>query len=227
MTKPQLAVITIGQAPREDVLPSIYNHFPQEAILHIGVLDGLSAADIEELAPTSVHHEVLTSRLKNGMGVKLAKNKIAPLLQNKIDFAEAQGCQLIYLLCTGSFTNLKTKKSLLIEPDGLITAFLQKINGGNYSLGVLLPLPEQQNDIAQKYQKIPRVVYFSLSPYEKITEEKVAAARNYFEQAGCSLVILDCMGYSQEIKKKIFGDSQVLALLANELIISVLKSMTV
>ncbi len=221
MRTKRLAVITIGQAPRVDVLPIIYQFFAPEEVVHVGVLDELSAAEIHALAPTTAKG-LLTSRLKDGTAVYLSKEKIYPLLNEKIQFAEQQGCDLIYLLCTGSFTGLKTTTSLLIEPDKVLGSFLQQINSGDYKLGVLLPLADQKAEIAVKYQEIRAVVYTALSPYEKQTEAKVAKAAQFFKAENCDLILLDCMGYSKELKQRLLQKTGIKTLISNEMISAML-----
>ena len=59
----------------------------------------------------------MTSKYRNGDAIKMSRNKITPVVQQKIDHLEEQGCGQILLLCTGVFYGLKTKKALFIEPE--------------------------------------------------------------------------------------------------------------
>ncbi|MBP2099373.1 AroM family protein [Enterococcus rivorum] len=222
--KKNIGIITIGQSPRTDILPIIHEYIDPKVIYHVGVLDGLSSEKIESLAPEVDEKQMLTSLLKNGHSVLLSQQKILPLLKKKIIEAEEQGCKFIWLLCTGSFPELKTEKSFLIEPDQVISELLKVFNQGEFKLGVLLPKMEQQIYVAPKYQGIRAVVYTNLSPYELHTQDKLNATIDFFRKEQCDLIILDCMGYQPKLKKLLQEATQTKVILPNQLISSMLAS---
>ncbi|MGH3750343.1 MAG: AroM family protein, partial [Micromonosporaceae bacterium] len=57
-----LGVVTIGQAPRDDLVPEMVPLLPPARIVEHGALDGMSAAQIADLAPKP-GEQPLTSRL--------------------------------------------------------------------------------------------------------------------------------------------------------------------
>ena len=64
--KIRVGIVTIGQAPREDVVPDMAELMgPGAEILEGGALDGLTREEIERLAPEG-DHEVLVTRLTDG-----------------------------------------------------------------------------------------------------------------------------------------------------------------
>lgn len=219
---PRLAVITIGQAPRKDVLPILQQFFSEADLLHVGVLDELSAAEIQALAPDTLEEGLLTSKLRDDTSVRLSKEKLLPLLQEQIFQVEEQGCELIFLLCTGTFPELCTKNSFLIEPDKLLTALLEQLHEGDFKLGVLMPLADQQQEILPKYENIREVVCTHLSPYENHTPEKIQRVVAFFEQEQCDLILLDCMGYSLDLKETIVQATQTKTIVSSQLISALL-----
>lgn len=222
--KKEIGIITIGQAPRTDILPIVHEYIDPKVIHHVGVLDGLSAKEIESLAPAADEEEMLTSILKDGHSVLLSQPKILPLLKEKIVAAEEKGCGFIWLLCTGSFPELKTKKSFLIEPDQVISELLKVLNQGAFKLGVLLPEIQQRVYVASKYEGIEEVVYTNLSPYEFHTQDKLNATIDFFRKEQCDLIILDCMGYQPKLKKLLQEATQTKIILPNQLISCMLAS---
>ena len=80
----RVGAITIGQAPRTDVMEDIGDILGKElTLVQAGALDGLTAAEIEALRPDGTGN-TLVSRLRDGTGVILQEQKILPLLQQRI-----------------------------------------------------------------------------------------------------------------------------------------------
>ncbi|MGY2940640.1 hypothetical protein ACVWWM_000831 [Ewingella americana] len=42
------ATLTIGQAPRSDIMPLLMEYLPEESVTHVGLLDGLTSEQIEQ-----------------------------------------------------------------------------------------------------------------------------------------------------------------------------------
>lgn len=222
--KREIGIITIGQAPRKDILPIIYESINPKKVYHVGVLDGLTDNKIAKLAPEVEENNFLETILNDGCPVLLSQKKIMPLLKKKIAEVEAEGCKIIWLLCTGTFPELKTQRSLLVEADELISGFLKGLNKGNFKLGVLLPVLEQQKYVATKYQGVNEVVYTSLSPYELHTQEKLIKVIDFFRKEDCDLILLDCMGYQVKLKNLVQEATQTKVILPNQWIARMLSN---
>jgi hypothetical protein len=83
-----LGTLTIGQAPRQDVVPIIDRHVPVRARrIHRGVLDGLSRAEIAARYLAEPGEAALVTRLKDGRVVELWCSRLR-------DGAEPAGDQL-------------------------------------------------------------------------------------------------------------------------------------
>ena len=188
-----LGVLTIGQAPRDDVLPQVMPHLPAGTrIVQAGALDGLSEEAIAALAPGPDEY-VLTSRLRDGRAVTMAREKIVPLMQERIAALEAQGANPILILCTGEFPPFRSR-ALLVEPERLLPALVRGL--GVRRLGVLVPLPEQIDAVAARWRAIgvePAVA--AGSPYGPAT--RVAEAARSLRGRPLDLVVMDCMGYTE------------------------------
>ena len=81
MAVPRVGLITIGQAPRDDVVPEMLAQlgFEVEAI-QLGAIDGLSLEEVRELAPRG-DEPWAVSRLRDGTEVRLAKRELDPRMQ--------------------------------------------------------------------------------------------------------------------------------------------------
>src|SRR5512142_529604 len=113
-----LGTLTIGQAPRTDVVPIIDRHVPAGVrTLHRGVLDGLSRAAIDDRYRPEPGEAVLVTRLADGGEIVLSRSRMRDGVQQGLMALEAQGSDVILVLCTGTFDGLDCGKAWLVEPD--------------------------------------------------------------------------------------------------------------
>ena len=118
MANTVLGTLTIGQAPRPDVTPIIDRYVPADVKrIHRGLLDGLSHNEIADAYSAEAGQAVLVTRLSDGTSVQLSAQKVHSALQGKLDALEAEGCNIVLLLCTGAFAGLRLKRAFLLEPD--------------------------------------------------------------------------------------------------------------
>ncbi len=81
----KVGLLTIGQSPREDVVPEMNPFFlPQIQILEKGLLDDLNLEEIRRLKPKTGEIPLVT-RLRKGGSVQLSEKKISSLLPEAID----------------------------------------------------------------------------------------------------------------------------------------------
>lgn len=78
----KIGALTIGQSPRNDLIPEIEAFFKGAEIIQLGALDGLSKEQIADLAPSG-DDEILVSKLKDDSWALMAESKIISLLQGK------------------------------------------------------------------------------------------------------------------------------------------------
>jgi len=119
MTK--IGLITVGQAPRGDVVPDMAAILGADVeILEAGALDGLTPTLIAPLAPEG-DDEILVTRLADGSSVFVGKSKMIPHIEARIAALEDRGVALNVLLCTGEFPKLAARRPFL-EPQQLLWA---------------------------------------------------------------------------------------------------------
>ncbi|WP_347354356.1 AroM family protein [Acetoanaerobium noterae] len=104
--KRKLGAITIGQSPRDDVIPEMIELLGDDIeVLQAGALDGLTLEEIEKFTPEKGDY-VLVSKLRDGSSVKFAERHILPRLQECIDKLENEGADIILFICTGVFPDI-------------------------------------------------------------------------------------------------------------------------
>jgi protein AroM len=220
----RLGMITIGQAPRTDVAPSVQKYLEGRAeLIQVGVLDGFSKKYVEaNLAPEAGDY-VLTSRMTTGDSVVFSREKIQPILQQKIHELEKQGIKQILLLCTGVFPGLKTNTAHLIEPDHIIPPAVKAMADGR-RLGVLVPLPEQTDNLQPKYGALGMKPFFAIaSPYKNDVENFHQAANELKENA--DLILLDCMGYTEQARELVHEITGLPVILSNAIMAKLVSEM--
>ena len=195
----KIGAITIGQSPRDDVVGDILPILGEEVtLLQAGGLDGLSREEIQGFAPSPSDY-VLISRLRDGSSVVFAERYILPRLQRCIETLEDQGAQLILFLCTGDFPPVFHSKVPLIFPckvlNGLVPALASR-----GKIAVVTPTQQQVAQSEKKWREyVAEMTAIPASPYGP-PEELEQAARQAAE-LDVDLVVMDCIGYTVEMKE--------------------------
>jgi len=184
----QVAFVTVGQAPRSDIVPEMLGWLPPDlGHAEFGVLDGLDRQGVAALAPDAGEPSLCT-RLADGSEVVTGKYQTADRLNDLIARLDTQGFAAIVLLCSGRFEGLSAR-TLLVEAQPVVDATVDALSAGRH-LGVVLPLERQiaESHVAQTLGR--RVTHTHYSPY--VGETPVRAAASI---AGCDLIVMHCMGY--------------------------------
>ncbi|UCH38220.1 MAG: AroM family protein [Candidatus Bathyarchaeota archaeon] len=193
-----VGAITIGQSPRDDVMPEIKQLTgPTINYIECGALDGLTLTQIQELAPQSDDY-LLVTRMRDGSSVTLAKKHIIPRLRECIRRVEAENVEVIIMLCTGIFPDLRTTK-LMIKPDRLLEETVKAILETG-TIGVITPLQDQICQTCTKWERLGlHVVVDHALPYS--TSDQVTAAAQRLANAEIDLIVLDCIGFTTTMKR--------------------------
>jgi len=199
--KKVIGTVTIGQAPRTDVIPEIARILGSDVeIRESGALDGLSKDEIARLSPQSGDY-VLVTRLADGSSVQVAERHITPRIIQKIGEHFQNGIPLVFLLCTGEFPDFK-KGGLLIRPQKVLFNAVSAVGEG-LKLGFMTPSPDQVEQSQQRWSSVSLTTKtVAASPYVNPMEAVQKAAHD-LKNWGAELVVLDCIGYSAEMQNAV------------------------
>lgn len=197
MSERTLGTLTIGQAPRPDVVPIIEQHVPAHTrLIHRGALDGLTRAEIADRFAPDLGEAALITRLHDGASINLSRARMRDAVQTSLRDLETDGCDVILLLCTGTFTGLECRRAWLVEPDHIIPATVAGLVEDRQT-GILVPIPGQIVSEAEKWRPLRRQPYFAASsPYDD-DEEMLLAAGGMLQAQGAEAIVLDCMGFTE------------------------------
>jgi protein AroM len=217
MTRRTLGTLTIGQAPRLDVVPIIDRHVPAEIRrVHRGVLDGLSSAEIAARYRVESGEAALVTRLQDGSVVELSRRRMRDGVKSSLTALEAEGCDVILLLCTGTFDGLACDKAWLVEPDHIIPAMVAGLIE-HRQLGIIVPIAGQIESEAGKWRVLARPpIFATASPYTA-PPEAVGEAGAALKSRGALAILLDCIGFTERHRAALAGLA-VPAILSNAVV---------
>ena len=174
MTEPtrKIGAITIGQAPRDDIMTVMTPHLPERLeVLQHGALDDLDGTAIAALRPdlskereegdkaqhsgSSIEYDVLVSRMRDGSEAMMTHGGVVPLMQQKVDALEAADAELIVLLCGGDFPELHSNR-IILHPGKLLRGAVESVAHGA-RLGIVMPSDVQVNAASEmpRYDGVP------------------------------------------------------------------------
>jgi len=202
----RLGLVTIGQSPRDDVVPEIRRFLPRGVeIREAGALDGLSPEEIAAHPPLSPER-ILVTRLRDGTEVTVDGEFIYERLQRTIEELGRE-VDLIGLLCSGRFPKLESAVPLLV-PHELVHGFLTALLLPG-PLGVLVPSPEQVSSTEEELQTLGiHAVGFALSPYRRGIQTRIEETALALRKREVAAVFLNCFGYGEELKRALVRSLQ-------------------
>lgn len=193
-----IALITIGQSPRDDVVPDIRRRLPARLdVIEAGALDGLDHAAIQRLGPAEPA-DALVTRLTDGTQVIVGKRAVLPRLQECLDRL-ADRADAAVILCTGAFPTLVSARPLL-EPDRIMAGAVAAVHRQG-PIGVIAPIAEQVEGTRRLFVAPGREVVVAVaSPYGG--GDALEQAARTLAGAGAGLIVLNCMGFSDAHKAR-------------------------
>jgi protein AroM len=220
----KIGAVTIGQSPRDDIIPEIQDILgPGAEVIEAGALDGLSLEEVKNFYPDPTDFTLVT-RMTGGTEVKVAEKYIVSRLNNCISGLEAKGAEILMLLCTGEFPGIKAK-GILLRPDRLLRNIVKGILEKG-RLGVIVPSPDQIPTVEKKWGRSHLdVVSEAVSPYTG-TKKEIIETSMKVKNFNPDLILLDCIGFHRETKvifrevtkKPVLLPRTILARIAREII---------
>lgn len=222
-----IGLVTIGQAPRTDVVVSMFPTDAVPQVVEAGALDDVPLPDIHNLRPGTNEH-LLVTRLSDGTEVRVAKERLLPFIQAAVHRVEQNGADVVCVLCTGAFDNLKATVPLVF-PDRVLLGVVNAIQPGG-TLGIVIPHAAQSDSMINKWTLPSRgVVTAVASPYGGYDPFETYECTSPFgrgtgelERQGADLIVMDCMGFDRAMHANVTSGAQVPVILANSLVGAVL-----
>jgi protein AroM len=213
--KNRVAFLTIGQSPRDDVIHEIKPLLsPSIEVVQHGLLDHLNSEEIERLRPAP-EDTLLVSRLRDGSQVELDEKKISVLLYEAVELMKTKmSVEAAGILCTHEFPTRQYPVPVIFPFTSV--QFLLKHVLEVENLGAVVP-SENQIEMARKKwgENITSIEaktpYSEGKPWEEIAEN--------FAQKNVSIIVLDCIGYTNKDRQAIQDAYPIPTLLPKTLLV--------
>jgi protein AroM len=217
----KLGAITIGQSPRNDVIPEMIPYFGDNVeVIQAGALDGLTYEEILKFKPEDDDY-VLVSKLRDGRSVKFAERFILPRLQSCIDKLEAEGADVILFICTGVFPDIFKSSKPILYPQKILHGVTPRL----VDKGKIAVITPDKAQIVQSQKKwcetCSDIIVVNGSPYEHDSEID-DAINELNKHSNVDIIAMDCIGYTQAMKNKVSEGTGKPVVLARTIVARVL-----
>ena len=220
MKKRKIGAVTVGQSPRTDITTDADTFFHgQVEILESGALDSYSLEEVQSLSRPEGDY-LLTSRMRDGAEVHVARSHILLNLQKCISHLEYLGAELILMFCTGELGSFWSSIPLL-EPGVLLRQTVPLACSSRHII-TLTPSPAQADQSERRWRSwLPEFTFTSLpvSPYA-VPPDFSEAIKTISRSSDTGLVIRDCLGFSMQMKKELEKQCTKKILLPREVLFS-------
>ncbi|HMM42570.1 MAG TPA: AroM family protein [Thermomicrobiales bacterium] len=215
----RIGMVTIGQAPRDDVVPAMRAYLPAGLeIVERGALDGLGRDETRPYWAGEGEVGIVT-RLRDGSSVLLSHARILPAMQATTDaLVRDDGAELVVVLCGADWSALRSER-LIVNPGTLFPGVIGSLAAGR-RLGIIKPDAGQVEKERARYSRLGiDATVTAASPYggdERLELARAAAER--LREAGCELVWMTCVGMDGPMRDIVARTTGVPVILAHALL---------
>ncbi|UIK04655.1 AroM family protein [Neorhizobium galegae] len=220
----KIAFVTIGQTPRIDVVPEMMAEIgiglPEGRVefREFGVLDGMGPTELDAMRAVDGEHSFAT-RLKSGQEIVTSKARTEEKLNGLLSRIDAQGFDLVVLLCTGTTID-PLENTLVVEAQRIVDSTVEALAASSRRLGVILPLERQVKDFADRHVFSGEPKFVAASPY---AGDDIGERAKTLE--GCDLIVMHCMGYSAGMLDEVRRAVDAPVLLSRRVVAGVVRQM--
>ncbi len=200
MTQLKIGTLTIGQAPRPDLVQSLIDAIPHAEIIQVGALDGLTEGELPSPATFLNDDYLLTTRMQNGRLVTVPESFLIPHMASGLKRLEQAGVKAIYLLCAGTFAELESDV-LLLKPFVLAHELLTSM--GIKKIGIIAPIPEQERPIRERWEGEGFETTVWSADVTSISGLLIDDIKQKQGERHFQALVLDYVGHPAEIAKKL------------------------
>ena len=191
-------VLTIGRAPRDDIVAELRDVLGNATIEVRGALDDVDDERVDAMQPfedaDALHTRLPSIADRPARDVIISKKLVTEQISSLI---ERGGDTPTIVGCTGAFSGLPVRANVLLPSTvlaGLVNSLLP-----SGKLGVLVPIPQQMASFEERWSLPDRpATAVALKPGTDPSE-----AIDVLRSAGVDLVVLDCFGFSDDTRRAV------------------------
>ncbi|MEM8861412.1 MAG: AroM family protein [Chloroflexota bacterium] len=206
MNNMRIGTLTIGQAPRPDLVSSIKHRIPDAEIVEAGALDPLDVSDLPAKECAEKTDYLLTTRLRDGQLVSIPETFLMPFMAGGIKRLEAECVKAIYIMCAGTFAELESSIPL-VKPFDLAHELLCAM--GLRNLGVIAPIPEQERPIRARWTEAGFRASVWTADATSPDQAFIEDTRKKQAEFGFQALVLDYVGHPPEVSRRLQDQLQL------------------
>lgn len=195
----KLAFATIGEAPRDDVVPYLREQLGSEIeIIEDGILNHLEEQERLQLdaQDDSLH---MVTRSRDGTAYRLNYQRAIPHMQRVVDGLVEQGADLVVILCGADWSPV-TASVPVVNPGKLFPNLVQAL-GQNLRLGIIKPDEKQIPHTERQFAELGiDAVVTAASPYRPERLELARQAAHYLAEQNVDMVWMTCIGMPESMR---------------------------
>lgn len=201
-----LGLVTVGQSPRDDVLPDVRGILEGLRLVEHGALDGLSESQLDALRNDDDPDGVLATRLADGRQIVYPEREARPRTEAAVSRCLQDGASAVLLLCTGTFPGLASEVPVLY-PDRILQNVTRGVHDGGPVL-ILTPVDAQQASQRQRWTRALNLAPASVhvvpfSPYLPDWRGRLDNAHDRLAHLSPTTLVFDCIGYTTEMRAEV------------------------
>lgn len=152
MNQRVIGMVALGSS-NADNLRSMRARMPATCtVIGSGTLDDMTQAEIDDLTPRA-DEKMLVCTGPAGKTVPVSFQRIAPIVQQRIEQLESEGAELITVLCGTNWGDTLSAGVPLITPGAFLPQMVVNL-AREGRLGVVLPAEEQVTTAVERYREL-------------------------------------------------------------------------
>ena len=193
-----LGTLTIGQAPRPDVVPIIDRHVPAEiARIHRGALDGLTRAEIDAHVRARPRRGGADHPAADGGAIQLSRRRMRERGAAVLRDLEDDGCDVDPAAVHRHVRRPGMPQRLAGRADHIIPATVAGLVERR-QIGILVPIAGQIVSEAEKWRPLARPpIFAAASPYDDRRRTRCSPPAHDCRRRGAEAILLDCIGFTE------------------------------
>lgn len=215
---PRVAVVTLGQTPRSDVVPELceLTGRPMEPV-EFGVLDGVGADVLARIAPGPGEPALLT-RLRDGSDIVMSIDWTSDRMQEI--YSEIAGLDIdLVVLMSSLLGAVPAPAQTTIFCDRVIVRTIETFTDAGLRVGILLSLDSQGDMVVRDRTRRPEMVRAAIAR----PGDHAALATAIDELNDCDVLILHSVTYSEDERRKAAARSGKPVVIARRLVASAIR----
>jgi protein AroM len=213
----RVAFVGVGQTPRMDVVPEILAQLDLPiAATEFGVLDGLTDAQIAELAPRGAEQSLAT-RLSDGTNVVVSKPRVGERLARILAGFASTDFDLVVIMSTGLFREFESRCPTVNAQRAIESGVLALAADGGV-IGIIQPLAQQVGEV-----KIPALAAYRVLISHATAGDRDGLARAIVDLAESEIIVLNSVGFGEADRTMVARASGKPVVLARRLVAGAMR----